>query len=343
MQLSSQHILTLLSPLIFQATASSASIADLASSLDDTNPLTNLGAVVPSSFTIQPRSPGARLGPNQGLVKREVLEQTVLAFQTLALEDFNAETTPRSFDHPWFDIDIDGPTLDPKSNLLYKHAIWGLYSAIWYMLSNSFYREVTFKLLREGSAVGQIRFVKRNRPTLGSNHNESNKVNSLLTALPKTSSTLLYTTASNVTSSSALSIIYRNGHVTAEINMNGRPLPVANVYMTIFSAFVELAPRPNTQIVRAFSAIRDYDVWLQVNDPATPPRRRRPFLIIEVLIWALGNVPNAMALSDNDWREMQMTIRIDNTEVGRGSMVEDSAVLGLANLHMLNITTSWFK
>lgn len=341
MQLSSQYILILLSTLIFRATASSISLANLAGSPDNTDNFnnTNLGAVVPSSFTIQPSSPGARLGPNQDIVKREVLEQTILAFQTLALEDFIAETTPRSFDHPWFDIDIDGPTLEPKSKLLYKHAIWGLYSAIWYMLSNNFYREVTFKLLWEGSPVGQIRFIKRNRPTSGSNNNESNEINSLLTTIPQTNSALLDTTATDITSSSALNIIYRNGHITAEINMEGRPLPVTNVYMTIFSAFVELAPRPNNQIVRAFSAIRDYDIWLQINDPTTPPRRRSPFLFVEVLIWALGNVPNAMARG-KDWREMQITIRIDNILVGRGSMVADSALLGLANIHILNITSS---
>lgn len=335
MQLSSQHLSIFLSPLICQATASSTSLADLASSPDNTK----LGAVVPSSFTIQPSSPGARLGPNQGLAKHEVLEQTVLAFQVLALEDFNAETTPRSIDYSWFDIDFDGPTLEPKSNLLYKHAIWGLYSAIWYMLSNNFYREVTFKLLWEGSLVGQIRFVMRNRPPSGNNDNQSNEINSSLTALPKTNSTLLETTATNVTSSSALSIIYRNGHVTSDINMDGRPLPVADVYMTVFTAFVELAPYPAMQITHAFSASRDYYIWLRINDPATPPRRRAPFLKIEVLIWALGNIPNAMARSNN-WMEMQMTIRIDNTLVGRGSMVADIPLLGLANLHMSNITTS---
>ena len=342
MQLSSQCLLILISPLIFQAMASSASLANLTRSPDSADSFnnTNLGAVVPSSFTIQPSSPGSRLGPNQGFAKTEVLEQTVLAFQTLVLEDFNAETIPRSFDHPWFDINIDGPTLEPKSNLLYKHAIWGLYSAIWYMLSNSFYREVTFKLLWEESLVGQIRFVKRDSSTSGNNNNKSIEMNNLLTALPNTNSTLLDITATKVTSSSALSIIYRNGHVTAEIDMAGRPLPLADVYMTVFTAFVELAPKPRTQIVRAFSANRDYYIWLQVNDPSTPPRRRAPFMIIEVLVWALGNIPNAMALSGNNWREMQMTIRIDSSVVGRGSMVADSlAPLVLADSYILNVTT----
>lgn len=342
MQLSFQYLLILLSPYILRATASPASPASLVALTSSPNSALNntiLGAVVPSSFTIRPSSPGARLGPNQGLAKTQVLFQILQALQNLALEDFNAESLPRDYGHPWFEINIDGPTLEPKSNILYKYALWGLYSAIWYMLSNNFYREVTYELLWEGSLIGWIRFIKRDRSTVGSNDDLNTDINSLLTAPPNTNSTLLGA-ATNVTGSSALGAIFHNSRVTAEIDMAGRPLLVADVFMTVFTAIVEMAPSPKTQIVRAFSASGDYNVWFRIDDPATPPRRRAPFLTYEAVIWAVGKVPVAMVRGENEWREMQMTIKVDNRLVGTGSMVAtSSAPLVLASSASLNVTT----
>lgn len=129
MQLSSQCLLILLSQLILRATASSASLANLTSSSDSTDARstlnnTILGAFVPNSFTVQPSGPGARLGPNQGFAKTQVLFKVLRGLQILAVEDFDAETVPRSFDHPWFTLSIDGLILVPKSNILIKYAIW---------------------------------------------------------------------------------------------------------------------------------------------------------------------------------------------------------------------------
>lgn len=340
MQLSSQYLLILLSPLVFRATASPASLVALTSSPNSILNNTILGAVVPSSFTIRPGSPGARLGPSQALAKTQVLFQVLQALQNLALEDFNAESLPRAYDHPWFEIDIDGPTLEPKSNILYRYALQGLYSAVWYMLSNNFYRALTYELLWEGSLVGWIRFIKKDGSTLGSNDSMNTDINSLLTAPPNTNSTLLGV-ATNVTGSSALSTIFHNGRVTVEIDMTGRGFLTTDVFMTTFTAILEMAPYPKTEIVRAFGASGDYNIWFQIDDPATPPRRRAPFLTYEVVIWAVGRVPVAMTKDGNNWREVLMTIKIDNRLVGRGSMAADSsAPLVLASPSRLNVTTT---
>ncbi|KAF6230697.1 hypothetical protein HO173_011049 [Letharia columbiana] len=90
--------------------------------------------------------------------------------------------------------------------------------------------------VQHGSVVGQIRFIKKDNSILSSSNNNNADTNSLLTALPNTHSTLLGIPATNVTSSSALSTIYHNGRLTAEIDMAGRPLSSADVFMTIFTA-----------------------------------------------------------------------------------------------------------
>ena len=340
MQLSSQYFFILLSLLILQAAASPASHVALASSPDSAFNNTILGAAVPRSFTIRPSSPGAQLGPDKDLAKTHLLFKVLQVLQYLALEDFNAESPPQTCEHPGFAIVIDGSSLESKSNILYKYALWGLYSAIWNMVANNFYREVTYKLLWEGSLVGWIRFIKRHGPAIGSSDDMNIDINSLPTAPPKMNSTLLGA-ATNVTSSSALGAMFHDGHVTVEIDMAGGPLSEADVFMTIFTTIVEMAPNSRGRIVRALSVLGNYNIWFRIDDPATPPRRRVPFLRLETVVWAVGKVPVAMTSDGGRWREMQMTIKVDDSLVGTGSMVAvSSAPLVLVGSDNLNVTTS---
>lgn len=90
-----------------------------------------------------------------------------------------------------------------------------------------------------------------------------------------------------------------------------------------------MAPYPRRQVVRTFSDRDDYNIWLQVVDPATPQRERGPWLTFEAVIWALGNVPITIVTDNNNWREMRMTIKVDFGLVDRGRMVADpSATAG---------------
>lgn len=256
------------------------------------------------------------------------------------MEDFDAETKPWSFDHHWFIIHADGPTLLPKSNIIFKQPIWGLYSAIWYISYHSLYRELTFKLLDEGSLVGHIRFVKTQSPTLGGNNYISTDANSLSTVLPKTKSTLPGTTATDVTSSSALGAIFHNGRCTAEIDMAGQSLLVADVFMTIYTALVELAPSPRTQVFQALHVRANYNIWLRIENSAISPPGRSLYVTNGGVNWALGRVAVAMFRDNNNWREMQMTIKVDDTLLGSGSMVAASpAPLVLASAYNSNVTT----
>ena len=346
MRLSSHSLLIPFFPLIYQATTSPASPAkSINISPNSTDSLNNVnntiipGAVVPSRFTIQPSVPGPPLGPDEDSAQTLVLIQTLRGIQSFSLEDFDAETLPWTFDHPWFRIDVDGPTSSRRRRILCKHSIWGLYSAIWYMISHSIYRELTFNLLEEESLVGQIRFIRTYSPTLGTNNDTSADVNSLSTVLPKMNSTWLGTVATDVTSSSPLGAIFYNGRLTAEIDMAGKPLLVTDVFMTLFTAFVKLAPKPKAQLLLALDVRGDYQIWLHVDNLATTPRRRFSHLTNEAVIWALGRVAVAMVNDHNNWRETQMTIKLDNKLVGVGSMVAaSSAPLALASSYNLNVT-----
>lgn len=103
---------------------------------------------------------------------------------------------------------------------------------------------------------------------LGINNKATNDTDGLLIeSLQNMTSASPENTAASFSSTPSLGVVVVEGKCAIDVDLTGHPLLVKEVSMTVFTAFLQAAQHPKTQIVRFFTVSNAFNIMLQIEDP----------------------------------------------------------------------------
>ena len=200
--------------------------------------------VIPSDFTIRPSPPL----DEPVLDRRNTLLLTLHALSDLAVLDYlrsQQTQTWRAVQH--VSIDIIGPAKTLKSFIpVRKYALWGIYKAIQLMVASEDFRSRNFDLLHQGVLVGYVAFNNGPLGVLGIEDGSANETNPAVQQVDLSTSSL--TLLENTTTTNV-----QSNDIHIDFKAKGRTIGEDNVFMTLFTGILKVAPQYATEFFDSFS------------------------------------------------------------------------------------------
>ena len=194
-----------------------------------------------------------------------------------------------------------------------KYAIWGIYKAIHLMVASNDFRARNYELYSKGALVGWIGLNNGPDGALGMEHVVKNGT---VHAVPDGSLSVSLDTSADATNDDQV-----DNRMTLTFELHGRTIGESNVFMTLFTGILKVAPYSKVErVADLFVLSRAFNSFLTFKGRADLGPEG-PFFIYEQLIELLAQLPNWMIAKGNQWTEAEMFVSVDGTVVGGGILM----------------------
>ncbi len=208
------------------------------------------------------------------------------------------------------------------SSLEYRHAIWGLYSAIRATTANNF-RACVLTLYwspiwgKTRHVLGYVSILGPSSPSIDASNSTEDALELLLPQLSVSPKATLAGSNHTVQYSTSLTIETADTtDVTMVINFENVPLKIDWVFQTIYTGLVYLASMPQSQAITEPGVVNDEASHTFLRWDCTHIEAR-PNFEYRFAIAALMTLPIYM-YDMHQFQEARFTVYVDESEVGRG-------------------------
>lgn len=277
------------------------------------NNLTNstLAAVIPKDFTITPSLPL----DEPLLDRRGILLLTLQLLGSLSLIDYNEEQEAQAWHRQPQDVYINfvGPLKTAESPVAArKYILWGVYKVAHLMVSYSDFRPRNYDMFWEGTLVGYLSFNNGPRHALviaGGSANETR------TAIQQGRSSISQDTLPLATPPHLNDV-----GVEISFKLHGHSIAESNVFMTLFTGILKVAPlNPSEPVVQFLVNTRPFNTVLSFEgQPDLYPYQ--PYFEYRYLIEMLMLLPGWVLENEFRFAETEMVVTVNEKTVGAGVM-----------------------
>ncbi|KAL8813156.1 MAG: hypothetical protein Q9223_001290 [Gallowayella weberi] len=249
-----------------------------------------------------------------------------MALKELAIDDFEEEMSVRNYvsrRFPQLTIQLYAMFVDIER----KYVVWGLISAIHYMIVHQNFQHSFALLLYRGVEVGAISFGPTPaHPVISTSLDAQAHVGGTEPPKPDVPTSSEPTDKLQPRVDSTATVPVAANRVTVDFGYVGSNIGLDAMYMAIISALSEAAPRSATAPLEGPWSSQ-FDGWPChfVTKPVSPPRRTPPVYEWRWLIQALGLATEYM-IGRSDYRNLQMDIKVDGVRVGMASLIDEERV-----------------
>lgn len=277
------------------------------------NNLTNttLAAVIPKDFTITPSLPLDR----PVLDQRGTLLLTLQLLATLSLDDYNGEQEAQAWHRGPQDvyISIAGPLMTSESPVaVRKYVLWGVYKVAHSMVAHSDFRPRNYEMFWQGTLVGFISFINGPRSALAVAGGSANETR---TAVQQGRSSISRNTLP-LASPAHLDAT----EVEITFRIHGHSMAESNVFMTLFTGLLKVAPLNASEPVLQFLVnTRPFNTVLSFEgQPGLYPDQ--PYFEYRYLVEMLLQLPGWVLRNQFRFAETEMVVTVNDKTVGAGVM-----------------------
>ncbi|CAF9937455.1 hypothetical protein IMSHALPRED_011144 [Imshaugia aleurites] len=282
-----------------------------------------------SPITIDPRFTYDTKFADQVLDKNSAYLSTLLALADLSTMGWtHVLRWEEQYLFEYGDVAIRIHASQNPSTLQYRHAIWGLYSAIRESSANGFKACVLTlywkpRVTDRPKILGYVSIIGETALRIDSGNSTENSPE-LSSPTQKNATGMALANLTTLLNSSAIaSGTTDSTHLKIELHLLGRPLDIDAVFVTIYAAIVYLASFPQPQRIIQPGLVRD-SLSRTVIRWDSSHLTTEPRLEYRDVVLALTNLAVYMS-EENRFEEARFVLYVDEIETGRGWMYRSGA------------------